>query len=520
MLGFGAFLRLCQISGQILVGDEWHGARVAIYKNLPYIFTHFGKADNCIPLTLYYKLLLNTIGLSELGFHSLPLLFGLASLILFPLVIRRLFEERTLFLFSSLVAISPFLIYYSRYARPYMIVALLSFVAVFSFYRWLVEGRTVHAVLYGILAITAPYFNLMAFAPVIAPLCYALIFKKQPVRKLFLMGMIIAMAIAAWLIPAIDSFDHVMEKIGDPSLSLDTATGVISLFSGTRHAALIVVFVLLFLLGLWSTYKQDLYLWGYLLFIFSAQILLIVITNPQYSHLPYVFARYAVSLLPLFLLMVSIGLNEGAKRFKIFRWALGPFLILVFCLGPLPGLYHRVNNLTNHGDFQSSYDEKELDHEIPRFYVQLRDEENEASIIEIPLLVQCSMIPYHLYQKVHKKRIMTGHGSDSYAFSAGSKMSMDVQLFPKDKVRFRNLINVDDPNAVKQCGAKYIVVHRNVLRETRQADKGPVGERLRLYADTMIRKLSRRYGEPAQKSGAASMAPFYEDDWIVVFRIR
>ena len=70
----GAALRAYQLPGQILVDDEWHALHKAIHSSYAEILTSFGAADHAIPITLYYKLATDTVGLSERIDEALKLL--------------------------------------------------------------------------------------------------------------------------------------------------------------------------------------------------------------------------------------------------------------------------------------------------------------------------------------------------------------------------------------------------------------------------------------------------------------
>ena len=80
-------------------------------------------------MNLYYKALLDTVGWSELWLRLPSLLAGVASLIVLPVASRRWLGLRAQSTFCGLLAVSPILIYYSRYSRPYAVVVLLTFLA-------------------------------------------------------------------------------------------------------------------------------------------------------------------------------------------------------------------------------------------------------------------------------------------------------------------------------------------------------------------------------------------------------
>ena len=121
----GIILRFYMLSGQILLDDEWHGIDYAIGNSFSYLLTHSGQGATCIPLNLYRRFLLQTVGWSELLLRLPAIIAGVLSLVIFPVLVKKIFSLRVTIVFAFLVAVSPFLIFYSRVSRPYSIFTLL-----------------------------------------------------------------------------------------------------------------------------------------------------------------------------------------------------------------------------------------------------------------------------------------------------------------------------------------------------------------------------------------------------------
>lgn len=551
LLLLGAFLRLYQISGQILGDDEWHAIRYAIHRDFSYIFTHFSQADNCIPMTLYYKALIETIGLSELGVHSLQIISGLASLILFPLLIRGFFKTRETLIFLYLLAIAPFLIYYCRFGRPYMIVTLLCFIGVFSFYHWITKKKTRYAIIYVFACILVPYFNMSATAAVTGPLIFCFLARllgKRTPPKLFTLSFIsllILLGIALWFVPAFDSFEKISEKIDRGFVNVKTLVNAQLLFCGTRHYFIMGLLTGFGVLGMVVCIIRNRFLGLYLLFVLLIQYGLVCLTRPASNQHPHIFGRYMISILPLWLVFMAIGLNSAAvlfeKKIKVVNLVLALFLILLFWTGPLPNIYRMVNNLSNHGDYQYRYDGMDFDPhmdlkgKIPEFYAQLREMDDDVSIIETPSLVQWPVIFYHVYQRVHHKRMFMGHNQNAYLSSTKSLIHTNARFF--------NLINIDNPAAIEESGADFIIIHKNLLDEflffkEKFTGRDPSvlsvranyenvnsirGSAWRREAQETANRLRRKYGSPVydkNKRMYVRYKPHYEDEWLVVFKVN
>ena len=160
--GLGSALRINHLSTQVIMGDEIHALCRALWHPMIYNFTHFQSTDNCIPLTLYYEWVLNNFGLSEMWMRLPMLIAGIAGLILIPYVSRKVLNREATILLAFLLAISLGHYYYSRFARPYGIVLLFEFIAMASYFIWLVKGRILMAFIYTASIIFAIFFNLSA----------------------------------------------------------------------------------------------------------------------------------------------------------------------------------------------------------------------------------------------------------------------------------------------------------------------------------------------------------------------
>ncbi len=365
LIFLGIYFRIQQIDKQIIGGDEWNAIRFACKSSYGYIFTNFNIADNCIPLTAYYKLLLETIGLNDLWLRSLQLLSGISCLIIFPVLVKKFYNRRVVLIFTTLLAISPFLIFYSRYARPYIIVVLLSFIAVFYYYLWMTKGRTKYLIFYLVCAIVSPYFNLFSMAVVLGPLIYTLLLmlmrrrrSKNPkiniyidFKKLLMVIVITIIGISIWLIPTFDSLNTLADKINRDSIGLHTITGVLNNVCGVGNDILSMVCFSIIPIGLYIAYRKDRLLGSYMSFMVGLNILLIMVIRPVGVHYPMVFSRYFIASIPLCLLAASIAIDEIANRAEtlgilkrynikyISHAIIVIMMLLLFIVGPLLVVY-------------------------------------------------------------------------------------------------------------------------------------------------------------------------------------
>ena len=543
--------------------DEWHAISVAINSSFKYILTHFNHDDNnCIPLTLYYKLLLETVGLNELGLHSLQLLSGILSLILFPLIIRSVFNGKVAIIFAWLLAISPLLVFYSRYARPYMIVVFLSFISIFSFYFWIQKKKIFYVIAYVILAVLASYFNLAASAFVAGPVIYIctlrmlgrrfLLQQKRvelpKMAYLILVAICLIAGISIWFLPSISSLQSITSTAGEGSFELNMVIGSINLFSGCSSYWFSLVLTVLVLYGSYNLFQKNRFLFGYLVAIFFLQILFIVVVNPRRVQEPAVFTRYFIVCLPLWILLISIALYDLSTKLNAYIMAktkrvyahitssccLAGVLLILIAKSPILPIYKFENNFTNHIDFQSDYthqtaktiDKNSLDL-YPNFYSDLKKTSTTTSIIEYPYLIFWIGNNYHFYQRFHGKRVKIGHNDHSY-------LSQSAPLMHRN-INFKNFVNIDNKSDILNSNADYVIIHKNMLYEIIHMrgvlpDFFPATKRTE---GALLKKLVKHptfnsHFEPARKDAEKAIGklkemfghPFYEDKWITVFRIR
>jgi hypothetical protein len=324
----GVLLRLVQIGRQIIGDDEWHGIYIAANKSFKYIASHYQLADNCIPLTLFYKLSLNTVGLNEFMLHSLQLITGIGALILFPLITRSVLNKKTTVIFITLLAISPLLIYYSRYARPYAIVTFFSFIAIFSFYFWIKRRKLRYIIVYLVAGILAPYFSLTSTIFVITPLLYAfvwailtkIVFTRfydasfPRLRQFFIIGGTLISGIALWFLPTIGSLKNVMGKVSRGSISFSTIKGYLSLITGSKSSIFALLLLICIFYGFYLVYKRDKFLFGYFSAVSALQILSLYVVKPSGVQDAIVLARYTISCLPLWLLLIAMTLRHLSDK--------------------------------------------------------------------------------------------------------------------------------------------------------------------------------------------------------------
>jgi hypothetical protein len=136
-----AALRLAHVDAAILGDDEIHLLTVVATRGPAEIpATAFGM-DFSIPMALLFRLWSEWMPLSERVLRAPVLLAGCATPLVAALYARRLVSGRAALLVAMAVAVHPMCVFYSRYVRPYGIVALLVLLMLVQLDRHARDGR-------------------------------------------------------------------------------------------------------------------------------------------------------------------------------------------------------------------------------------------------------------------------------------------------------------------------------------------------------------------------------------------
>jgi len=564
-LALGAFLRLFGLGGQIPMDDEWHGLDFALTHDFWFLFTHFSRAGaNSVPYNLYLRAMLASFGWTEWSIALPSLLAGVGLLWMFPRWVWRRFGAVAATVSAGLLALAPFLVFYSRVARAYSVVLLLECLALVALCEWLhTAERRRHVfgfVIFGALAIWAHASALPAMcAATAAAAGYRFLqFRSATQPRLprawhvAVAGLgMLGLAGALWL-PALWSPMPVM-PLSPAHFSARTILGVVELLSGTDAVSLQVAYLVVAGAGVVLAARRAplaLLVWGAAT---GGSLLSVLVAHPNSSGVAGVFVRY---LLPAFLLAsLAIGVAVEAavrvsstrtRRHLLLGTALS-FLIALWAFGPLPRLYGATNSFTKHPAFQFDYaehdpdlarpDPLELDRagrlsrsDLQPFYAALSREPGDAPVIEYPFVLGENANLLYFAQQVHGRPVLAGYyrsgaqDVDTFGLAAASRSPMDVRSPSpgyimsgmtldhvlgrsqnSNQIRFHTAVDIADSDAVSESRAAYLILHWNLLREFYAI--GP-SEARSWFVHWIRRQLVVRYG-----------APFIENEAIIVFRL-
>jgi hypothetical protein len=199
----------------------------------------------------------------------------------------------------------------------------------------------------------------------------------------------------------------------------------------------------------------------------------VIVVRPSIAHAGIVFVRYNLPVAALLLLGVAVslgvwidsssnsltrGLRQGVTLALIIAW---------MAYGPLPELYRRPNNWTNHGLYQFDYDlEKSLlarilrPKRIPEFYRGLGSlEPGTVVIAEAPNYYEWHKSYFVYYQRVHRQHTILGEVNTLTPQTAPAFTPSDAMA------RLRNSIPLNDLRRLRSRGVRFVILHLDPRQE-------------------------------------------------------
>ena len=503
-----AWRRLDQLSGQWLMDDEWHAIH-KLQRSSSYseILSSFGVSDYSIPLTVFYRFLAETIGLSELRMRFPMLIAGLALPVIAGAWAWRALSASTALLFAFLLAVSPMLVNYSRTARPYSLTLLLSILSMFLLGRFLQGYGLRYAIAYLLIAalavymhpITAPFFLTSVAA---AALYLFLTGRTDAWRKTAFLLIALVCAVSLIVVPPVVMHQAAFaEKMASSTPRFATVWGALHMWFGTGSSTTSVIACVFAALGV----KRAIECFPELLGLYVSGIvgifLAILVLQPAWVHNPLTFARYLLPALPLLLLLVAVGVTDLAERissqFSVFLVCAAALLMLLG--SPLPRLLREPNNVTLHSFYQFDYRPDQNPIEFPK---QMEGDRFWRSLshfgpgtLKIALAGESSFESYAnsavLHQPIHRQtlvKLQTGK-------KCGGERSGEA--FRDENIHLRNAVALAPKREMLAQGIDLIAFDMQLVGQGIGAPEryfsSPEYER---YRNECVMWLRQNYGDP------------------------
>ncbi len=495
----GATLRLWNLRGQVMGGDELHAVRAALQRPVSGILFTYQVSDNCIPLTLFDRLVLDAgWPLSEMVVRLPVLVAGLAMLVLGPWWAWRRLGPGPAVVFAWLLALSPALVVYSRVARSYMPVALLGCAALAAFDAWQRRGGWRFATAYVVCAAAAVWFHLgavpLVLAPLLAALPWALRERGRRVWALVGVAAAIAAALLVLLVPARETLPLVAGKRGSLELSAATIGETAVWLAGVRWWWLAVPFGIAVVTGAVRLARREPRLATLLAVTAVGQVVGILVLAPEGHQNPIIMARYLVPALPIALAFAAEALGRpwfgGWRRAHPALAALA--IVALVTASPFTDPALRHSSFAHSVTFLRFTDERPALPALPALpaegpppvYAWLASAAPGA-IVELPWHpVWRFDRAVGLYQTVHRRPvIVTAFGGP----------------LADRRLAFRNMVRTDAESLLRSRG-RWLVVHRSLPAEEERIGPllvdGRVRYQLRIAGPDAARRLRTVWGPP------------------------
>jgi hypothetical protein len=500
----GSALRGFRLLGQVPVDDEWHSIHRLIGSSYGEIALDFGFVDHCIPLTLYLKLAADTIGVNAWVFRAPSFVAGVALLVAAPLALRPQIGPRAARVFAWLLAISPLLVLYSRFQRPYAMAVLLSFLALALADRWWRGGRPRDALGFAACGALSAYFLPPTLPFVAAPLGLMALAAVSgrggfPARRLALPLASFAGGIALLLGPPLWSHpDALLGKIGGAQPDLASLGRALRFLAGTPSAWLTSGFFGLAAVGAWRLQRHA-PVWSALALFASALLALgILASAPRYAWLGIVNARYALPMLPIALawiarVMAPPDAPPGGRRAR--DLAAAALIALLLYSGGVP---HTLLDTRAWfpGRFVAQLEGRSArPAEVPRFYRGLAAQPGASlTLVESPWFYSLwnSLLPF--YEGIHRQHTLVGMSGGACTEGHWGEVPPDSGL------RLPGLVRLADREALLRRGVDFVVFHDDLVAELEEV-VDPID--------------ARATGQPDVRG---CVRDFLESDWPLVYQ--
>jgi len=340
----GAFLRFHQLSHNSLWLDE--GATYELSRlSLLGIWNSMTTGEFNPPLFYWIEHLMLCLGKSEFLLRLVPALLGTAAIPLVYLLGRELCDEPAGVLSASIVAFSPFHIFYSQEARAYTTVTFLLACAILCFARAWKSGSACCWAAFGLFSALSFYTHfysaLLIIALILLGLAGELWLRERSIQRIrhfcsgLLLSLLLVLPLLVVAVPVTLRRAAVPPSWGIQGIEALKATlGTIM----SQNSAAMVFLAILSIIGIAVLWRKSR---------MSALIVTLSIAVPLsatalLSHRIPFHPRYLIYLIPLFAIAISCGLSPLFSRQ---RWIVTALVIVtaLLQLSPLKEYYSKTS---------------------------------------------------------------------------------------------------------------------------------------------------------------------------------
>lgn len=518
-VGVGTLLRTVGLLSQVLVGDEMHAFRAALRMRLGEALIAYPATANSPPFNAWLRLLLDLgITPTELAVRAPVWLAGIALLVLAPWWIGRRLGPGVGVVTAWLVAISPPLVYYSRFMRPYAPFVLLTALATALAFDWAHRPRRATGVALAVVSVAAAYVHLLA-APVVAAVFVWLLAERfirpaastpaPSLRQVVALAGLTAGLMAVFVVPA---WSNLLELASARRVPVEATLGdvaaALTILSGSRAIVATVALWGLAVAGAIRLARRSPALARLAGLVIVVHAIGVPALSPSFIGGPQILARYLAPLLVPVLVLVAVALEpRGGARWRIgLGSATVGMIATLFATGPLtsPALYE--SSLAWTPEVLNVH--RSVPHPVrpvPKLYGVLA--RLGGSVVELP----ARAVPRFVallgdYQRAHGLEVRISPG-DRYL--SDPRLGLDS-------------IVADDPPALLDSGARWVVLHRDWRKELGPSlgYLGPVSDKAMRRARQILRLLKRAARIRYRILVKAWGQPTFENDLLAIWDLE
>ncbi len=489
VLAAGWWVRLRGLPHLLLLHDELHAIRVASGLDPLAIATSHSTADSSTPLTLYAWMLLRWDALDEVTLR-LPGIVAGALLPLLGWCLAPRIGRPAALLAAALLAIWPPFVYYSILARPYSLALFLTLGTLVVWDRWRGSGTRPRSILLGVTAAAAVFFQVFTLFPVTAVLVVAAVTgRRQGVPRRELAWALVAFGVTGLLLlgPGLPSWIEVHgDKLGAGRWDRSTL-GVVAASFGAGVPALGVALGGLGLAGTAVAWRRDPPLAAACAGAVLATVAGVWSTSP--AGTAHAWTRYLLVALPHLVVLAATCAGAAdellaGRRAAPVAVAAAAALVAGVWLGSPARLLRRDPD-----SFRTSRDAllaERAPAPVPSpLYARVRQESEGACVIVCP-------VPSELVELSSHGRAQRWHGL---------WVRLGVLRPPGGHWLSgqRNVVNLLDGEAVRDSGARFALLHADLLETLPPRLRGPRRRELRWRTRFARNLLRLRCGPPVQE---------------------
>lgn len=298
---------------------------------------------------LYYLLLkgwVSLAGLTEFSVRFPSVVLGVLLVAAVYAIGRRVFGVRTALLAAALVAVNPFLVWYSQEARMYALAALLGTLTVLAFHRAVTVGGARHWAAMGIFAAAGLYTHLYS-GFLLPALALWLLLNPSALKKHWLafggtMGAVsvafVPLALATWRFSGESTPGDPLHGIGGRAWGLLRAFAIwrADVPPSIAQIVLIALAVAVILGSVVALRRRS----GWLIILLLTMPFIIASGLMFRSELAFFGERYFIVMVPWLLLLAAAGVTRvlwGENRWRKIATGVGALALVTLTAIPLPG---------------------------------------------------------------------------------------------------------------------------------------------------------------------------------------